>query len=85
MTNMRQQAERFGAVIVDDEVLKVDFKKRPFTITTHAETYTAEASLDAQALLLEKSAFLQRSNLAVEESQIAPPVTDHFSKARILL
>ena len=45
MMNMRQQAERFGAVIVDYEVLKVDFKKRPFTITTHAETYTAEASL----------------------------------------
>jgi thioredoxin reductase (NADPH) len=45
MMNMRQQAERFGAVIVDDEVLKVDFKNRPFTITTHAETYTAEATL----------------------------------------
>ena len=45
MMNMRQQAERFGAVIVDDEVLKVDFKKRPFTITTHAETCTGEAAL----------------------------------------
>jgi len=45
MMNMRQQAERFGTVIVDDEVLKVDFKKRPFTITTHAEAYTAEATL----------------------------------------
>ena len=45
MMNMRQQAERFGAVIVDDEVLKVDFKNRPFTITTHAETYSAEATL----------------------------------------
>ena len=45
MMNMRQQAERFGAVIVDDEVLKVNFKNRPFIITTHAETYTAEATL----------------------------------------
>lgn len=45
MMNMRQQAERFGTVIVDDEVIKVDFKERPFTITTHAETYTAEATL----------------------------------------
>jgi thioredoxin reductase (NADPH) len=44
MMNMRQQAERFGVVVVDDEVIKVNFKKRPpFTITTHAETYTAEA------------------------------------------
>lgn len=43
MMNMRQQAERFGASIVDDEVIKVNFKERPFTITTHAETYTADA------------------------------------------
>lgn len=45
MMNMRQQAERFGSAVVDDEVIKVDFKKRPFTITTHAETYTAEATI----------------------------------------
>ncbi len=43
MMNMRQQAERFGGVIVDDEVIKVNFKKKPFAITTHSETYTAEA------------------------------------------
>jgi thioredoxin reductase (NADPH) len=47
MMNMRQQAERFGAAIVDDEVIQVDFKKRPFTITTHAETYTADAVIVA--------------------------------------
>jgi len=43
MMNMRQQSERFGAIIVDDEVIKVDFKKRPLNVTTHSETYTAEA------------------------------------------
>jgi thioredoxin reductase (NADPH) len=43
MMNMRQQAERFGGVIVDDEVIEVDFKKRPFMVKTHSETYTAEA------------------------------------------
>lgn len=43
MMNMRQQAERFGAVITDDEVIEVDFKNRPFKITTHATTYEAEA------------------------------------------
>lgn len=43
MMNMRQQSERFGGVIVDDEVIKVDFKKRPLAVTTHSETYTAEA------------------------------------------
>ncbi len=43
MMNMRQQAERFGGKVVDDEVIKVDFKKRPFVIITHSETYSAEA------------------------------------------
>ncbi|HEX7034013.1 MAG TPA: thioredoxin-disulfide reductase [Nitrososphaera sp.] len=43
MMNMRQQSERFGAVIVDDEVIKVDFKKKPLEVTTHSDTYTAEA------------------------------------------
>lgn len=43
MMNMRQQAERFGAVVTDDEVIKVDFKKRPFKVTTHSTTYEAQA------------------------------------------
>jgi thioredoxin reductase (NADPH) len=45
MMNMRQQAERFGTVIVDDEVIRVDFRKRPFIITTHSESYEAESVL----------------------------------------
>jgi thioredoxin reductase (NADPH) len=45
MMNMREQAERFGTVIVDDEVIRVDFSKRPFTIITHSKTYEAESVL----------------------------------------
>lgn len=45
MMNMRQQAERFATTIIDDEVLKVDFKKRPFLISTHSETYEGRAIL----------------------------------------
>src|SRR5215813_5078776 len=41
MMNMRLQAERFGSVIVDDEVIKVEFSRRPFSITTHSESYTS--------------------------------------------
>ena len=37
--NMRQQAERFGAIMIDDEVIDVDFYRTPFRITTHNETY----------------------------------------------
>ncbi|TLX68402.1 MAG: thioredoxin-disulfide reductase [Thaumarchaeota archaeon] len=45
MMNMRQQAERFGTTIVDDEVLKVDFRNRPFLISTHSESYESRAIL----------------------------------------
>lgn len=47
MMNMRQQSERFGTTVVDDEVIKVNFKKKPFTITTHSEAYTAKSVIVA--------------------------------------
>ena len=43
MMNMRQQSERFGGVIVDDEVVEVDFHTKPFAIKTHSENYQADA------------------------------------------
>jgi thioredoxin reductase (NADPH) len=45
MMNMRQQAERFGTTLIDDEVLKVDFKKYPFLISTHSESYEGKSVL----------------------------------------
>ena len=45
MMNMRQQAERFGSMVIDDEVVRVDFKQRPFVITTHSQIYEAESVL----------------------------------------
>ncbi|HEY7570920.1 MAG TPA: thioredoxin-disulfide reductase [Nitrososphaeraceae archaeon] len=45
MMNMRQQAERFGASFLDDEVAKVDFKTRPFKIETHSQLFRGEAIL----------------------------------------
>src|ERR687887_651141 len=45
MMNMRQQAERFGSVVVDDEVTRVDFGQRPFIITTPSESFEAESVL----------------------------------------
>src|ERR687886_710009 len=45
MMNMRQQAERFGSTIVDDEVVKVNFQTTPFVITTHSEIYESKSVL----------------------------------------
>lgn len=42
MDLMRKQAERFGATIVDKNVTKVDFARRPFTVTAEDATHTAE-------------------------------------------
>jgi thioredoxin reductase (NADPH) len=45
MINMKQQSERFGTILITDEVTKVDFKRRPFKIYTQSSMYTAESVL----------------------------------------
>ncbi|HEY9386494.1 MAG TPA: thioredoxin-disulfide reductase [Nitrososphaeraceae archaeon] len=45
MMNMRQQSERFGSNIADDEVIRVDFSTRPFLVTSHSESYQAHSVL----------------------------------------
>ncbi len=47
MMSMREQAERFGATIVDSVVDSVDFSKQPFTVTVGLETYQAKSILIA--------------------------------------
>ncbi|GBC74982.1 Thioredoxin reductase [archaeon HR06] len=41
MDRMRKQAERFGALIEDKNVVKVDFSKRPFKVFTYDSEYEA--------------------------------------------
>jgi thioredoxin reductase (NADPH) len=43
MAEMRAQAERFGAEIVQGDVTRVDLSSRPFTIATGDAEYTARA------------------------------------------
>ncbi len=43
MIQMRKQTERMGAKIVDDEVVNVDFKHKPFKVLTASEEYEAKA------------------------------------------
>ena len=47
MSNMRKQAERFGADIKDAKVDAVDFSKKPYTVTAGDATYTADAIIVA--------------------------------------
>jgi len=43
MDVMRRQAQRFGAEIVDDDVIGVELSQRPFTVKTADRTYRARA------------------------------------------
>jgi thioredoxin reductase (NADPH) len=43
MQEMRKQAERFGAELVDEDVGSVDFTHKPFKVTAGNATYTANA------------------------------------------
>ncbi len=47
MTTMRQQAEWMGTTIIDDEVVNVDFRHKPFKILTYSEEYEADAVIIA--------------------------------------
>src|SRR3954471_5539865 len=51
MEQMREQALRFGTVLVEDDVTDVDFSKRPFALTIgedkSAETYHGKAVIIA--------------------------------------
>lgn len=47
MTTMRKQAEIMGTIIIDDEVINVDFKRKPFKVLTYSEEYEADAVIIA--------------------------------------
>lgn len=42
MQSMKKQAERFGASIISESVVSVDFRTKPFKITTKSQNYETE-------------------------------------------
>ena len=47
MAEFRRQAERFGAEFITDDVARVDFSERPFTVFVADEEYRAESVIVA--------------------------------------
>ena len=47
MTTMRKQAERIGTTIIDDEVVNVDFRHKPFKILTYSDEYESDSVIIA--------------------------------------
>jgi len=47
MIEMRKQTQRMGTTIIDDEVVDVDFRHRPFKVLTSSEEYEGRAVIIA--------------------------------------
>ena len=47
MIDMRKQCQRMGTTIVDDEVVDVDFRRKPFKVLTASEEYEGRAVIIA--------------------------------------
>ncbi len=47
MAKFREQAERFGAEIVDEDATSVDFSRRPYTVSTDRESWQTHAVIIA--------------------------------------
>lgn len=60
MQRMQKQAERFGAQVVLQDVISVDFSKRPFRVTT------AEASYEARSVIVATGAAAKRLGTEAE-------------------
>ena len=69
MVEMRKQTERFGVKIVDEDVTKVDFSKKPFQISTQ------DSVLSAQAVIVATGAVTQWLNVPGEQELIGRGVS----------
>ncbi len=47
MQEMRKQAERFGAQIIDDDVVSVDFSRNPLEVTVGSDVHTSKSVIIA--------------------------------------
>jgi len=47
MIDMRKQSQRMGTTIIDDEVVDVDFRRKPFKVLTSSEEYEGRAVIIA--------------------------------------
>lgn len=70
MENMRKQAEKFGATFIRGWVTKVDFSKRPFTVTVNDKDEHV-----AQALILSTGASAKMLNIPGESDLIGRGVS----------
>ncbi|MBI3485477.1 thioredoxin-disulfide reductase [Candidatus Daviesbacteria bacterium] len=69
MVNMRKQAEKFLTRFIDEDVVSVDFKQKPFIIQTESQT------LKAQSVIIATGASAKWLNLESEQKFIGRGVS----------
>ena len=82
MERMQKQAERFGAKLVMDEVIEVDFSTHPFKIGTYSDDYEARAVIVATGVSPRKLGFPARIVWPGGASRAAPPATAFSLRTR---
>ena len=70
MLNMRQQAERFGAVIRSESVIRTDFSQRPYRLWTDTDT-----ALTADSVIIATGASAKYLGLADEQKYMGQGVS----------
>ena len=70
MLNMRQQAERFGAVIRSESVIRTDFSQRPYRLWTDTDT-----ELTADSVIIATGASAKYLGLADEQKYMGQGVS----------
>ena len=63
MITMRKQAERMNTTIMDDVVVNVDFRARPFKVLTGSEEYEAKSSNSLYRSNSKKDWYRRRTNI----------------------
>src|SRR5258708_16487707 len=77
MQNMIEQSERFGAEIVYEDVSKVDFSKKPFTV------WTGEKEYQSESVIIATGASSMWLGLPSEERTRGKSITISFACARV--
>lgn len=89
MALMRQQAKNFGTRIESKDVVKVDFKKKPFTLTTHddktVEAHTVVIATGARANYLGLPSEDKYKNRGVSACAVCDGALPRFRKKPIVV
>lgn len=77
---MKRQAEKFGAEIIFEDVIKVDFKGRPFKIYTHEAEYMGIAVIIATGATYRKLGLESEERLAAKGVSYCAVCDGYFFK-----